>query len=77
MLIFTNTLAWPVIVSKFGIKFLHCALLFEVSSSPVDVPQIKYGCIVEKATKAAAWSWFDVSSSIFKCSEKVYLIFFY
>ncbi|XP_062168533.1 acylamino-acid-releasing enzyme-like isoform X2 [Alnus glutinosa] len=39
-----------------------------VSSSPVDVPQIKYGCIVEKAT---AWSWLDISSSIFKCSEKV------
>ncbi|KAK4586245.1 hypothetical protein RGQ29_023433 [Quercus rubra] len=42
-----------------------------VSSSPVNVPQIKYGCIVEKTTKAAAWSWLDVSSSIFKCSEKV------
>ncbi|KAK4586246.1 hypothetical protein RGQ29_023433 [Quercus rubra] len=41
-----------------------------VSSSPVNVPQIKYGCIVEKTTKAAAWSWLDVSSSIFKCSEK-------
>ncbi|KAL4643377.1 hypothetical protein ACB092_02G087700 [Castanea dentata] len=42
-----------------------------VSSSPVNVPQIKYGCIVEKTIKAAAWSWLDVSSSIFKCSEKV------
>uniref|UniRef100_A0A2N9IZB8 acylaminoacyl-peptidase n=1 Tax=Fagus sylvatica TaxID=28930 RepID=A0A2N9IZB8_FAGSY len=42
-----------------------------VSSSPVDVPQIKYGCVVEKATKSAAWSWLDVSSPIFKCSEKV------
>ncbi|KAM3708097.1 hypothetical protein ACJW31_02G073000 [Castanea mollissima] len=42
-----------------------------VSSSPVNVPQIKYGCIVEKKTKAAAWNWLDVSSSIFKCSEKV------
>ncbi|XP_059446033.1 acylamino-acid-releasing enzyme isoform X2 [Corylus avellana] len=42
-----------------------------VSSSPVDVPQIKYGCIVEKANKAAAWSWLDVSSSKFKSSEKV------
>ncbi|KAK7857803.1 acylamino-acid-releasing enzyme [Quercus suber] len=42
-----------------------------VSSSPVNVPQIKYGCIVEKKTKAAAWSWLDVSSSIYKCSEKV------
>ncbi|KAK4586247.1 hypothetical protein RGQ29_023434 [Quercus rubra] len=42
-----------------------------VSSSPVNVPQIKYGCIVEKKTKASAWSWLDVSSSIFKCSEKV------
>ncbi|KAG6732745.1 acylamino-acid-releasing enzyme isoform X1 [Carya illinoinensis] len=42
-----------------------------VSSSPVDVPQIKYGYIVEEATKAAAWSWLDVPSPIFKCSEKV------
>nr|POF10519.1 acylamino-acid-releasing enzyme 2 [Quercus suber] len=45
--------------------------IFSVSSSPVNVPQIKYGCIVEKKTKAAAWRWLDVSSSIFKCSEKV------
>lgn len=50
-------------------------LLFEVSSSPVDVPQIKYGCIVEKAPKADSWSWLNVSSPIFKCSEKVYLHF--
>ncbi|GMY27281.1 acylamino-acid-releasing enzyme isoform X1 [Fagus crenata] len=45
--------------------------IIAVSSSPVNVPQIKYGCIVEKTTKSAAWSWLDVSSPIFKCSEKV------
>ena len=48
-----------------------------MSSSPVNVPQIKYGCIVEKKTKASAWSWLDVPSSIFKCSEKVCLIFLF
>ncbi|GLT99491.1 hypothetical protein SLE2022_169280 [Rubroshorea leprosula] len=38
-----------------------------VCSSPVDLPEIKYGCLVEKAT----WSWSNVSSPISKCSEKV------
>ncbi|KAK3190182.1 hypothetical protein Dsin_029743 [Dipteronia sinensis] len=36
-------------------------------SSPVDVPQIKYGYLVEKDT----WSWLNVSSPIYRCSEKV------
>lgn len=42
-----------------------------VSSSPVDIPQLKYGCLIEKETKNAAWSWLDLSSPVFKCSEKV------
>ncbi|TYK30175.1 acylamino-acid-releasing enzyme [Cucumis melo var. makuwa] len=42
-----------------------------VSSSPVDIPQLKYGCLTEKESKNAAWSWLDVSSPVFKCSEKV------
>ncbi|PON41052.1 Alpha/Beta hydrolase fold containing protein, partial [Parasponia andersonii] len=44
--------------------------IIAVSSSPVDVPQIKYG-ILDKATENASWSWLNVSSPIFKCSEKV------
>ncbi|KAL5542092.1 hypothetical protein UlMin_009802 [Ulmus minor] len=42
-----------------------------VSSSPVDVPQIKFGCLVDKETKHATWSWSNVSGPIFRCSEKV------
>ncbi|KAM6566382.1 hypothetical protein CsatA_025510 [Cannabis sativa] len=38
-----------------------------VSSSPVDVPQIKYGYLTDNAT----WNWLDVSSPIVKCPEKV------
>ncbi|KAG8658648.1 acylamino-acid-releasing enzyme isoform X2 [Manihot esculenta] len=42
-----------------------------VSSSPVDLPEIRYGCLVEKATTNAAWNWLNISSPIFRCSEKV------
>ncbi|KAJ7954803.1 Acylamino-acid-releasing enzyme like [Quillaja saponaria] len=42
-----------------------------VSSSPIDVPGIKYGSLIEKETKKAGWSWSDVSSPIFRCSDKV------
>ncbi|XVE65925.1 hypothetical protein DITRI_Ditri08aG0038800 [Diplodiscus trichospermus] len=42
-----------------------------VCSSPVDVPQIKYGCLVDKATNSTAWHWLNMSSPIFRCSEKV------
>ncbi|XP_024018039.1 acylamino-acid-releasing enzyme 1, partial [Morus notabilis] len=42
-----------------------------VSSSPVDVPQINYGLLIDKTSKHATWSWLNVSSPIFKCSEKV------
>ncbi|KAI4317929.1 hypothetical protein L6164_025755 [Bauhinia variegata] len=45
--------------------------IIAVSSSPVDVPQIKYGTIMEKTTKNKSWGWSDISSSIFKCSDKV------
>lgn len=50
---------------------------FIVSSSPVDVPQIKYGVLNDKATKNATWSWLNVSSPIFKCSDKVNLFVLY
>ncbi|KAF8014436.1 hypothetical protein BT93_H0304 [Corymbia citriodora subsp. variegata] len=42
-----------------------------VSSSPTDVPQLKYGYLIDKTISSASWSWLDISSPIFKCSEKV------
>ncbi|XP_050219086.1 acylamino-acid-releasing enzyme-like isoform X2 [Mercurialis annua] len=45
--------------------------IIAVSSSPVDVPEIRYGFLVEETTKKPIWSWSDVSSPIFRCSEKV------
>ncbi|KAL9319464.1 hypothetical protein ACSQ67_015981 [Phaseolus vulgaris] len=45
--------------------------ILAVSSSPVDVPQIKYGAIVKNTTNNEEWSWSDVSNPIFKCSDKV------
>ncbi|XP_038723947.1 acylamino-acid-releasing enzyme isoform X2 [Tripterygium wilfordii] len=44
--------------------------IIAVSSSPIDVPELKYGYLVEKP-KSAQWSWSAVSSSIFRCSESV------
>ncbi|KAJ6903566.1 hypothetical protein NC651_020905 [Populus alba x Populus x berolinensis] len=45
--------------------------IIAVFSSPVDVPQIKYGYLVDKEIKNGAWDWSDVSSPIFGCSAKV------
>ncbi|KAA8527690.1 hypothetical protein F0562_035441 [Nyssa sinensis] len=42
-----------------------------VCSSPIDVPRIKYGYLVEEPSTSATWSWLDVSSPISRCSEKV------
>lgn len=50
---------------------------FAVSSSPVDVPQIKYGMAIEKETSNTTWSWSNISSPIFRCSDKVCFIFFW
>ncbi|KAM7278226.1 hypothetical protein ACFE04_005360 [Oxalis oulophora] len=41
-----------------------------VCSSPVDLPRLKYG-FIEKPNKDAAWNWFDVSSPLTKCSDKI------
>lgn len=49
--------------------------IFKVSSSPVDVPQVKYGYFVDKANENT-WSWLNVSSPISRCPEKVYFNFF-
>ncbi|KAK8684693.1 hypothetical protein V6N13_040709 [Hibiscus sabdariffa] len=42
-----------------------------VCSSPVDIPQIRYGRLVDKVNNTTGWHWLNVSSPIFKCSEKV------
>ncbi|KAF7146122.1 hypothetical protein RHSIM_Rhsim04G0195100 [Rhododendron simsii] len=42
-----------------------------VCSSPIDVPQIKYGCPDEGSSTVPSWSWADISSPISRCSEKV------
>ncbi|KAL5066858.1 hypothetical protein RYX36_017745 [Vicia faba] len=50
---------------------LHGNNIFAVSSSPVDVPQVKYGTFVEKEAGNNEWSWSDVSNPIYKFSDKV------
>ncbi|GAB4851013.1 hypothetical protein Ancab_030309 [Ancistrocladus abbreviatus] len=45
--------------------------IIAVSSSPVDVTELKYGCLVRESAKSTSWSWQDVSSPIFRCSKKV------
>lgn len=59
--------------SKFSWKFLSLDgdNILAVCSSPVDVPQIKYGSLAGEASNGAAWSWLDVSSPFSRCSEKV------
>ncbi|KAF6173421.1 hypothetical protein GIB67_027116 [Kingdonia uniflora] len=45
--------------------------ILAVSSSPIDPPRIKYGCIKEEETANFEWGWLDVSSPISRYSEKV------
>ncbi|TQD83563.1 hypothetical protein C1H46_030870 [Malus baccata] len=45
--------------------------IIAVSSSPVDVPHIKYGYLVDKESKNASWSWLNVASPTDECPEKV------
>ncbi|XP_059312322.1 acylamino-acid-releasing enzyme-like isoform X2 [Lycium ferocissimum] len=45
--------------------------IIAICSSPVDVPEIKYGCLVGNASDNTSWNWLDISSPITKCSEKV------
>ncbi|CAH9104025.1 unnamed protein product [Cuscuta europaea] len=46
--------------------------IIAVCSSPVDVPEIKYGLVGEKECKEATWSWLDIASPKSSvCSEKV------
>ncbi|XP_004498001.1 acylamino-acid-releasing enzyme isoform X2 [Cicer arietinum] len=57
--------------SSWSLLTLHGDNVFAVSSSPVDVPELKYGTIVEKEAGIKEWSWSDVSNPIYKCSDKV------
>jgi len=59
------------------VSLFYLVQFYTVSSSPVDVPQIKYGAIVKSTTNNKEWSWSDVSNPIFKCSDKVLLIFLF
>ncbi|RYR79508.1 hypothetical protein Ahy_A01g004321 [Arachis hypogaea] len=45
--------------------------IIAICSSPVDVPQIKYGTFTEKSKESIPWSWSDISSPMFRCSDKV------
>ncbi|CAN8232120.1 unnamed protein product [Cochlearia groenlandica] len=42
-----------------------------VSSSPVSVPEIKYGKKVLDSARKPSWQWSNIQRPIFKCSEKV------
>lgn len=45
--------------------------IIAVCSSPIAVPQIKYGYCLEESVTSAAWSWLDISSPLFRYPEKV------
>ncbi|KAM1281555.1 hypothetical protein FF1_022291 [Malus domestica] len=45
--------------------------IIAVSSSPVDVPHIKYGYLIDKESKNAAWSRLNVASPTDECPKKV------
>uniref|UniRef100_A0A1J3FLE9 acylaminoacyl-peptidase n=1 Tax=Noccaea caerulescens TaxID=107243 RepID=A0A1J3FLE9_NOCCA len=42
-----------------------------VSSSPVSVPEIKYGKKVLDPAGKPSWQWSNIQNPVFKCSEKV------
>ncbi|XP_042481001.1 acylamino-acid-releasing enzyme-like isoform X2 [Macadamia integrifolia] len=46
--------------------------ILAVSSSPIDPPQIKYGSLTKKKAHASGtWVWMNVSSPLFRYSEKI------
>ncbi|GAB2294594.1 hypothetical protein Dimus_028794 [Dionaea muscipula] len=45
--------------------------IIAVHSSPVHVPQIKYGSLCKEAAPGASWNWQHVPGPIYRCSEKV------
>ncbi|KAL3626355.1 hypothetical protein CASFOL_029904 [Castilleja foliolosa] len=44
--------------------------IIAVCSSPVDIPEVKYGSPVGKISEDAKWNFLDVSSPTTKCSEE-------
>ncbi|KAG6393375.1 hypothetical protein SASPL_147614 [Salvia splendens] len=57
--------------SSWDILAIDADNIIAVCSSPVSIPQIKYGSLVGKISTNAKWSWSDVSSPLTTCSEKV------
>lgn len=45
--------------------------LIAVRSSPVEIPRIKNGLLQKESSTSVSWVWQNVSSPIFRCSEKV------
>ncbi|KAL5066857.1 hypothetical protein RYX36_017744 [Vicia faba] len=45
--------------------------ILAISSNPINVPQIMYGMVIEKAKRNITWNWSKISSPILKCSDKV------
>ncbi|XP_021753083.1 acylamino-acid-releasing enzyme-like [Chenopodium quinoa] len=45
--------------------------IIAICSSPVEVPEIKYGLLHKESSTSASWSWQDVSGLAFKCSKEV------
>ncbi|KNA08562.1 hypothetical protein SOVF_161600 [Spinacia oleracea] len=40
-------------------------------SSPVEVPEIKYGLLLKESCTSVSWSWHDVPGPVFKSSKEV------
>ncbi|CAA7388034.1 unnamed protein product [Spirodela intermedia] len=45
--------------------------ILAVCSSPIDPPQIKYGCPADHSGGTLSWNWLDISSPFLQHSEKV------
>lgn len=54
--------------------YIFCCY-YQVCSSPVDPPQIKYGYHTQQVDQLITWNWLDVSSPTLKYSDKVLCIF--
>ncbi|KAI4371944.1 hypothetical protein MLD38_010236 [Melastoma candidum] len=45
--------------------------IIAVSSSPTQIPELKWGSLAKEASETNCWSWLGIPSPIFRCSEKV------
>ncbi|XP_010246335.1 PREDICTED: acylamino-acid-releasing enzyme isoform X2 [Nelumbo nucifera] len=59
--------------SSWNVLTLDGDNIIAVSSSLIHLPQIKYGCLIEKkeGISSVSWNWMDVSSPLSQYSEKV------